>query len=143
VLVVDLAGEDSSLPAILEETDDAGDFAIEGALRSTSIADLDLLTGLKPIGSRRPPLPPELLARYRWVLYHLPLGAPLERTRHVLVLSTGEGRKEALRGRWLTWWRQSSLLGAVLVGVEVPTQMRDTFMARFYFEKLQGQEASA
>ncbi|HEY9854529.1 MAG TPA: hypothetical protein V6D05_02240 [Stenomitos sp.] len=143
VLVVDLAGEESSLPAILEETDDAGDFPIEGTLRSTSIADLDLLTGLKPLGARRPPLPPELLARYRWVLYHAPLGEPLERTRHVLVLSTGEGRKEALRGRYLTWWHQASLLGAALVGVEVPPQMRDTLMARFYYEKLQAQEASA
>lgn len=143
VLVVDLAGEESSLPAILEETDDAGDFPIEGTLRSTSIADLDLLTGLKPVDSRRPPLPQELLSRYRWVIYHTPLATPLERTRHVLVLSTGEGRKEALRGRVMTWWRQASLLGTVLVGMEVPSQLRDSFMARFYFEKLQAQEASA
>lgn len=143
VLVVDLAGEDSSLPAILEETDDAGDFPIEGTLRATSISDLDLLTGLSPIGSRRPPLPQELLARYRWVLYHAPLAMPLERTRHLLVLSTGEGRKEAMRGRLLAWWRQASLLGTVLVGVEVPPQMRDNFMARFYFEKLQAPEVAA
>ncbi len=143
VLVVDLAGEDSSLPAILEETDDAGEFPIEGTLRATSISDLDLLTGLKPLGSRRPPLPQELLARYRWVLYHVPLAEPLERTRHLLVLSTGEGRKEAMRGRFLAWWRQASLLGTVLVGVEVPPRMRDSFMARFYFEKLQAQEVSA
>lgn len=143
VLVVDLAGEDSALPAILEETDDAGEIAIDGTLRATSIADLDLLTGLKPVDARRPPLPQELLARYRWVLYHSPVGTPLERTRHVFVLGAGEGRKEALRGRLLAWWRQASLLGAVLVGVEVPAQMRDSFMARFYFEKLQAQEASA
>lgn len=143
VLVVDLAGDESSLPAILEETDDAGDFPIEGTLRATSISDLDLLTGLRPLGARRPPLPAELLARYRWVLYHTPLGMPLERTRHVLVLSTGEGRKEALRGRLMAWWRQASLMGTVLVGVDVPPRMRDTFMARFYFEKLQAQEVTA
>lgn len=143
VLVVDLAGEESILPAILEETDDAGDFPFEGTLRATSLPDLDLLTGLKPLDSRRPPLPQEFLARYRWVLYHTPCGLPLERTRHVLVLSSEEGRKEALRARLRVWWRQASLIGTVLVGVEVPSQFRDTFMARFYFEKLQAQEASA
>lgn len=143
VLVVDLAGDESNLPAILEETDDAGEFPMEGTLRSTSIADLDLLTGLVPVDARRPPLPSELLSRYRWVIYHAPKATPLEQMRHILVLTDGAGWREVLRGRTRAWWHKARLLGVALVGVDVPMTVRDTYMARFYFEKLRLQEVGA
>ncbi|MBO9542241.1 hypothetical protein J7643_16755 [bacterium] len=143
VLVVDLAGEASNLPAMLEETDDAGEFEAEGALRATSIADLDLLTGLVALNGRRPPLPEELLRRYRWVVYHTGVAQPLKGLRHVMVLSGEVGAKEAVRGRRLAWKRSASILGVALVGVSLSARVRDGYMARFYFEKLKLQEGKA
>jgi hypothetical protein len=143
VLVVDLAGDESILPIILEETDDAGDLPGKGTLRSTSIADLDLLTGLVPVENQRPPLPSELLGRYRWVLYHAPAGSPVIRTRHVLVLQGPVTPRRLYKARWRLLLRRSPLLGLVLLGVPVPARMRDGLMARFYFEKLQAQEVAS
>ncbi|HEY9899771.1 MAG TPA: hypothetical protein V6D00_11365 [Pantanalinema sp.] len=142
VLVVDLAGEASNLPAMLEETDDAGEFASDGALRATSIADLDLLTGLVAVGGMRPPLPADLLKRYRWVIYHTAVAQPLKGLRHVMVLSGEVGAKEAVLGRRLAWRRAATLMGVALVGVPLSARVRDGYMARFYFEKLKLQEGS-
>lgn len=143
VLVVDLAGEDSVLPTILEETDDAGELQEMGTLRSTAIADLDLLTGLIPFGNRRPPLPSELLSNYRWILYHSPAGTPLEHGRHLLVLSGKTGWRELWKELFGAWLCKAKVLGVVLVGADVPKRMRASYMARFYFEKLHGQEFGA
>lgn len=140
VLVVDLAGEDSLLPTLLEETDDAGEIQEAGTLRSTTISDLDLLTGLIPLANRRPPLPNELLGSYRWILYHAPAGTPLEQARHLLVLSGKTGWRDLWQGLFSAWWRKARVLGVVLAGADVPNRMRSSFMARFYFEKLHGQE---
>ena len=143
VLVVDLAGEDSSLPTLLEETDDAGELPDLGALHSTSIADLDLLTGLSPFANRRPPLPEDLLSRYRWILYHAPVGMPLDQTRHLLVLSTKTRWRDLWQQLWLAWLRRARVSGVVLAGDAIPARTRASYMARFYFEKLQSQEANS
>lgn len=143
VLVVDLAGEDSPLPAILEETDDTGELPGAGSLRSTAISDLDLLTGLRPLANRRPPLPTELLGAYRWILYHAPIATPLAHSRHLLVVSGKTGWRDVWGGLLGAWWSKARIMGVVLAGADVPARMRAAYMARFYFEKLQGKEVSA
>lgn len=146
VLVVDLLGEDSVLSDVLEEADGVdslmgkGDFA---ALSHTGIPDLDLMAAsLGPDGAA-PLLPPALTGNYDWTLLVLPAGHYLPDMPTFPVFSGPAPRLAAWRARLAAWRRQTPLLGAILMGVPLPDEVRERMLARSYFERIRAIETQS
>ena len=142
VLVVDFLGDDSVLSDVLEESDDdslleTGDLA---TLRHTGIPDLDLMTALPWPEGEEPLLPRALLATYDWTLLVLPEGRFVAGMPTFPVFSGPVGPMAALRTRFAAWKQKASLLGAILVGVPLPAEVRDRMLARSYFERIRSLE---
>lgn len=142
VLVVDFLGDDSVLAEVLEEADDdslmeSGDLA---TLRHTGIPDLDLMTSLPWPEGQQALLPRALIANYDWTLLVLPEGRFLAKTPSFAVFSGPTSPLAAWRVRVEAWKQHAYLLGAVLVGVPLPAEVRDRMLARSYFERIRSLE---
>jgi hypothetical protein len=143
VLVVDLLAEDSVLAEVLEESDSAeplmgtGDLA---ALNHTGIPDLDLMTAnLGPDGDL-PPLPPAVTQNYDWTLLVHPDGCFIPGMPTFPVFSGPTSRLTVWRERLAAWRQKAPLLGAILVGVPLPDEVRERMLARSYFERIRALE---
>lgn len=143
VLVVDLGGDDSPLPAMLEETDDGGEAPPPGTFRPTHLGDLVLLTGLSPVQDQRPTLPEDLLHRYRWVVYHLPDGLRMRQMRHLVVIRHAPTWGPLMKERLDSLRAGKRVLGFVYHGGRVQARVKSLYMTRFYSERLTGQETAA
>ncbi|MEB3187023.1 MAG: hypothetical protein VKP72_06250 [bacterium] len=143
VLVVDLGGEESPLPAMLEETDDGGEAPPPGTFRPTHLGDLVLLTGLSPVQDQRPTLPEDLLHRYRWVVYHLPEDLRMRQMRHLVVIRTPPKWGPWMQERMASLMAGKRVLGYVYHGGRVQARVKTLYMTRFYSERLTGQETAA
>jgi hypothetical protein len=143
VLVVDLGGEESPLPAMLEETDDGGEAPPPGTFRPTHLGDLVLLTGLSPVQDQRPTLPEDLLHRYRWVVYHLPEDLRMRQMRHLVVIRTPPNWGPWMQERMASLVAGKRVLGYVYHGGRVQARVKTLYMTRFYSERLTGQETAA
>lgn len=142
VLVVDFLGDDSVLSEVLEESDDdslleSGDLA---TLRHTGIPDLDLMTALPWPDDAQPLLPRALIAGYDWTLLVLPEGRFVAQAATFAVFSGPTSAPSAWRTRLAAWRQKAPLLGAILVGVPLPAEVRDRMLARSYFERIRSLE---
>lgn len=138
VLVIDFLGDDSVLSEVLEEADDdslleTGNMAI---LRHTGIPDMDLMTALPWPEGEQPLMPRALIATYDWTLLVLPEGRFLPGTPTFAVFSGPTSALAAWKVRFTAWKQKAALLGAVLVGVPLPAEVRDRMLARSYFERI-------
>jgi hypothetical protein len=142
VLVIDFLADDSVLADVLEESDDdsllaTGDLA---TLRHTGIPDLDLMTALPWPEGEDPLLPRALLASYDWTLMVLPSGRFVPKMATFPVFSGPTSSLASWRTRLAAWKQKTPLLGAILVGVPLPDEVRDRMLARSYFERIRSLE---
>ncbi|MNR90182.1 hypothetical protein D3C72_211630 [compost metagenome] len=142
VLVVDFLGDESLLSEVLEESDDdslleSGDLA---TLRHTGIPDLDLMTALPWPEGEQPLLPRALIANYDWTLLVLPEGRFVAQAATFAVFSGPTSMISAWRTHLAAWRQKAPLLGAILVGVPLPAEVRDRMLARSYFERVRSLE---
>jgi len=142
VLVVDFLGDESLLSEVLEEADDdslleSGDLA---TLRHTGIPDLDLMTALPWPEGEQPLLPRALTATYDWTLLVLPESRFMAQSPTFAVFSGPTSTISAWRTRLAAWRQKAPLLGAILVGVPLPAEVRDRMLARSYFERIRSLE---
>ncbi len=143
VLVVDFMGEDSVLSEVLEESDESdspletGDLA---TLRHTGIPDLDLMTALPWPEGEAPLLPRALAASFDWTLLVLPPGRFVAEVPNFPVFSGPTSPLAAWRTRLAAWKQKAPLLGAILVGVPLPPEVRERMLARSYFERIRSLE---
>ncbi len=142
VLVIDFLADDSVLAEVLEESDDdsllaTGDLA---SLRHTGIPDLDLMTALPWPQNEQPLLPRALLASYDWTLLVLPEGRFVAKAATFPVFSGPTSSLAAQSVRFAAWKQKTPLLGAILVGVPLPAEVRDRMLARSYFERIRSLE---
>lgn len=146
VLVVDLLGEDSVLSEVLEEGDAAdslmgtGDLA---ALSHTGIPDLDLMAAHFTADGEVPLLPPALTRNYDWILLVHASDRYLADMPTFPVFSGPMPRLSVWRTRLAAWRRQTPLLGAILMGVPLPDEVRERMLARSYFERIRALETQS
>lgn len=144
VLVVDFMGEDSLLADVLEESEDAplgpGDMA---SLRHTGIPDLDLMTAQPWPEGEAPILPRALGHHFDWTVLVLPPDRFMSEIPTFAVFSGSNRPLAPWRMRLEAWKQKASLLGAILVGVPLPPEIRERVLARSYFERIRSLEKVA
>lgn len=146
VLVVDLLGEDSVLADVLDESDEGDPVGEDGnpaVLRHTGIPDLDLLDGMSFPDSGQPMIPSALLEHFDWTLLLLPKGKFVAEAPTFMVFTGPTSPVATWRARLGAWLGKAPLLGAILVGVPLPDDVRDRMIARSYFERIRRLEEVA